>query len=628
LPLLARPLYCAGWNNLNASAAGAAGRERTVRQSILFSIALLAALAALAGCAAKEEPAKPSGSAKPAAPRAEVPVPSETPTAEVPPDKAGETPPAASSGGAARPGAEMRLVYEFPAPEAGAPEPDPQEARRVVLARIDPQGERGYTVRAAGPRRLELVLPLPPGDADAPALSSDVRRVRHLMCRQSQLEFRIVADKVKDLADADLRQILQEKDHGNQISSDTWSWRPLRNGWALYTNPADKGGNLLEAWNYVYDVDLESQTVDVLIGTADGQNVTGRDLAEASVTRQGDLPILAFTLKAEAAPRFAKLTGPEALNRHLAILLNGVIQSAPVLRSTLSTGGLIEGFKTQREAEEVAATLGHGPPSAYDGEPVEEVWVGPLVEAASTDGPAVPFKPAAAEYVLTLQSPAGKGPLLPEAVLARVRQTLGRETTLRPFRSAGAVPDDPACRFLVGVPRAGGDPPVMAGLRISLEDLRPKSAASRVDVVVAELTQNILQARLAKEPVVAPVAGVARVRVAAARYLPAEYRSYLNTICLTVRVDPPMTLEDARNRLEAFLIEKYADLGNVPHALYTGEAVEGSGECRSVEVWIREPFISQRNAVPGTTFWSDVVRQAFGRGEPWVRLWYGGLPGR
>ncbi|HUU11382.1 MAG TPA: hypothetical protein VM431_12720, partial [Phycisphaerae bacterium] len=51
------------------------------------------------------------------------------------------------------------LIYELrPASEGAAP-PDARAAKRVIMGRIDPQGTRGYAVRAIGQSRIEIVLP-------------------------------------------------------------------------------------------------------------------------------------------------------------------------------------------------------------------------------------------------------------------------------------------------------------------------------------------------------------------------------------------------------------------------------------------------------------------------------------
>ena len=51
------------------------------------------------------------------------------------------------------------LIYELRSPDEGGTPPDAQSAKGVIEGRINPEGTRGYTVRAVGKQRLEIVLP-------------------------------------------------------------------------------------------------------------------------------------------------------------------------------------------------------------------------------------------------------------------------------------------------------------------------------------------------------------------------------------------------------------------------------------------------------------------------------------
>jgi SecD/SecF fusion protein len=386
------------------------------------------------------------------------------------------------------------MTFELHAGDAGQEAPNAQAAKKVIMGRIDPQGTRGYIVRAVGAHRLEIVLPgratkvrmtseavtnellaaarqaaarqnnkvaadilqakgdaftagtvlkarlspplyledvqtrvleavreriparagsvavvgvdgsgeqwqeievlttVSPTDAktvsewqklltDALAAQRDVTRVKRLVRQAGFLEFRIVADRVKDRDKANFDRIVDLKKAGRPSDSPQWRWYPMKKGWELYTNPRDKGGNLLDAWDYVYYPDPDTQTVEVLVNVADGQDVSGRDMARAMATSQGGDPIIQFSMTSPAAPRFERLTGPERVGRHLGIILDGVIQTAPVLKATLSGGGIIEGYKSQREMEEVVTVLNSGQLAASLGDPVSEWTVGPELGA-------------------------------------------------------------------------------------------------------------------------------------------------------------------------------------------------------------------------------------------------------
>ncbi len=110
----------------------------------------------------------------------------------------------------------------------------------------------------------------------------------------------------------------------------------------------------------------------------DGADVTGADLARAYPTSgEGGEAVVGFTMKPEASARFAKLTNPEMLQRHMAIILDGTIQSAPALQATLSSNGIITGIRDQLEREELIRVLNSGKLAASLGDPVTERTVGP-----------------------------------------------------------------------------------------------------------------------------------------------------------------------------------------------------------------------------------------------------------
>jgi len=399
------------------------------------------------------------------------------------------TDPQASFGDLFRLGIDLQggtsLIYELHAPEGGAA-PDAEAAKSVIMSRIDPQGTRGYIVRAVGKHRLEIILPgrskvtvtqAPPtrenlqdaiqkalrqqnqpiadlvkekldaflggtrllarmsppmylediqtrlvqearermpdvapniavvgteasGDqwseaavlvtlpaTDARRVSDwqslvksslsaqrDVTRVKRLVKQAGFLEFRMVADKIKDRDKANFDRIVKLKQEGKPPDDPRFRWYPVKRGWEWYKSPY---GNLLEKWGWVYVVDTQTRTIEALVNVADGQDVTGRDLAKAYASMSGGDPVVSFQMRAQAAQRFAKLTSPEMRDRQMGIILDGVIQSAPSLRATLSTGGIIEGYNKPHEMEEVVTVLNSGQLAASLGDPVTERTVGP-----------------------------------------------------------------------------------------------------------------------------------------------------------------------------------------------------------------------------------------------------------
>jgi preprotein translocase subunit SecD len=90
------------------------------------------------------------------------------------------------------------------------------------------------------------------------------------------------------------------------------------------------------------------------------RTVTGRDLSNASPGRgQFGQPMVEFTLTATGAQAFGELTGQNVGNG-LAIVLDGRVVSAPVIKSRITDRGSIEGNFTQQEVQDLVTVLKSG----------------------------------------------------------------------------------------------------------------------------------------------------------------------------------------------------------------------------------------------------------------------------
>lgn len=90
--------------------------------------------------------------------------------------------------------------------------------------------------------------------------------------------------------------------------------------------------------------------------------LTGATLDSAKVETGGEygLPVVAFKFKPEAAAKFASLTGSN-VGKHMAIVLDGVVFSAPVIKGRIGGGsGIIEGQFTPEDAKALAIVLRAG----------------------------------------------------------------------------------------------------------------------------------------------------------------------------------------------------------------------------------------------------------------------------
>jgi preprotein translocase subunit SecD len=113
--------------------------------------------------------------------------------------------------------------------------------------------------------------------------------------------------------------------------------------------------------------------------------VSGRDLKGAYPSRdENGRPAVSFNLSADGASRFGRLTG-ENIGRRLAIVLDGVVQSAPTINGRITDQGIITGGATgfaPQEAQDLALVLRSGAlPASMNY--LEERVVGPSLGADS-----------------------------------------------------------------------------------------------------------------------------------------------------------------------------------------------------------------------------------------------------
>ena len=110
--------------------------------------------------------------------------------------------------------------------------------------------------------------------------------------------------------------------------------------------------------------------------------VTGRDLRNAKPTLdETNRPAVSFSLNTDGARKFGKATG-ENIGRRLAIILDGRVQSAPVIEGRIFDEGRISGVFSQQEVQDLSLILRSGAlPASLTY--LEERTVGPSLGAAS-----------------------------------------------------------------------------------------------------------------------------------------------------------------------------------------------------------------------------------------------------
>jgi preprotein translocase subunit SecD len=111
-------------------------------------------------------------------------------------------------------------------------------------------------------------------------------------------------------------------------------------------------------------------------------SITGRDLRNARPSLdENNQPAVSFSLNNDGAVKFGRVT-QENIGRQLAIILDGRVQSAPVIESRITDEGRISGTFTQQEVADLSLVLRSGAlPASLTY--LEERTVGPSLGADS-----------------------------------------------------------------------------------------------------------------------------------------------------------------------------------------------------------------------------------------------------
>jgi SecD/SecF fusion protein len=252
--------------------------------------------------------------------------------------------------------------------QAGAVDMDKLVA--AVSRRVNPGGQKEVTVRRYGLDQLEVIVP----EVD----QAEVDLIKRIVSSAGVLEFRILANP----EDPRHRQVIEVagRTAGTTVNLEG---KPAARWVELDTqkmNPVENRGLVTRA--------MPDGRVEVLV-VLDRFDVTGGDLGRVSSSFDESLqPCVNFTFNSRGAARFGLLTGqnlPDPANRlesRLGILLDDVLQSAPVIRSAISSNGQITGNFKQSDINFLVEVLNAGSlPAALQSEPISEQKISPQLGA-------------------------------------------------------------------------------------------------------------------------------------------------------------------------------------------------------------------------------------------------------
>jgi SecD/SecF fusion protein len=212
------------------------------------------------------------------------------------------------------------------------------EAIEIMKKRLDIMGLAGITPRRSG--NYEIIIQLPGVDEK---FKSHIKRA---IRTSGKLVFKIVAEKQHEKANV-IKAVQQIKAEGK--------YDPTREIKPEDPEEEKKRIRLMQQ----YDVATDRKVGPMLLENVDQISGALLESAYKTVDNMGK-PAIGFTWRPEGRSRFGEITRKN-VGRHLAIVLDGVIQSAPRIKGPIPGGrGIIEGRFTPEEIQALVTVLKSG----------------------------------------------------------------------------------------------------------------------------------------------------------------------------------------------------------------------------------------------------------------------------
>lgn len=191
------------------------------------------------------------------------------------------------------------------------------EIIEVLKKRIDPQGVIEYRVQEQGSHRILIQVP--------GATRAETENLKNRIIRLGKLEFRLAASPESP----EYKDALE----GKQVPGYYKHWLRKRKG--------------------------EEGEANKWILVQNKIAISGEHLARIYADRKGIEPVVGFEFDAVGKSKFGQIT-ERNIGKPLAIILDGTLYSAPVIRDRIPGQGIIEGNFTQDEVNELIAVMRAG----------------------------------------------------------------------------------------------------------------------------------------------------------------------------------------------------------------------------------------------------------------------------
>jgi SecD/SecF fusion protein len=272
---------------------------------------------------------------------------------------------------------------------------DTEQLITVLSKRVDPTNTKNYIIRSLGKGKLEIVIPAGAGGDDETG-AREVQTVESLVRRNGLLRFMILADPetVRQLSKGRTHESICQDRLQDKEPPAGFAWMPLqynsRTDWAdaadflglpkgMTREAVVQAGSFTnDAQNVVFvilptDETPETQAkaaagkksevadIEVLVRT-DTPVVEGRHFASTRKgTNNSGQPIVVFSMVNDAQVQgYLGTLTRDNVGKRMGIVLDNRLQSAPNIKSELRDGGIIEGYKTPAERDQVLAVIQSG----------------------------------------------------------------------------------------------------------------------------------------------------------------------------------------------------------------------------------------------------------------------------
>ena len=269
------------------------------------------------------------------------------------------------------------LVYEVDEKET---EVDMDALVTALKRRINPSGVKEVVIRQYGDRQVEIIIP--------EVQSDEIEYLKMLITKSGALKFRIMAEKAID--DQRLFQLAQKqeedaRENGLDPSDQVYDGEELIGEWVRVAKV--EGSDELKS-TYQVEVNPQQNELRDLGGQREVLmritrfNVEGEHLKSAATGHdEVGRPAVHFNMTGPGSVLFSGLTSMHK-NRRLGIVMDRELLSAPNIRSTITSNGIIEGEFTQKEVQLLVDVLKAGKlPSALKKDPISDQEISAILGA-------------------------------------------------------------------------------------------------------------------------------------------------------------------------------------------------------------------------------------------------------